>query len=369
MPRMPEERVGLRRHRQVGQRLVAADVERAQRDPPAAQRVGDRVVLRLLLVDVGRGVRSRNRNSVRTRPAPSAPAVERRPGVGDRAEVGGDGDARAVARRPPARSARARCWARRSASSRGAPLGTPRPASGGGSTCSSPVPPSTTTVRALGDGRARRGPAATTTGMPRARARIAACEVGLPCGEHDAGHQRRGRGRRPRRRQVVGDQDPSAGQPAGRRRRSAPAAPARRPRGRRRRAPAGRGRAGRPTARSTSARQPAQAATAPDAGADAAPSRRRAARRRRAATGGRRRSRPRSAPTSRSGEDPRRARSRGARRPPPRRRAATRPPARRPRCSSGSTGAAVSRRTGPIAMPGRRRQRARPRRSTTAGGR
>ena len=183
---------------------------------------------------------------MRTRPAPSAPAADGRAGVGHRAEVGGDHDVRAVARdgglagAAEVRGARARAssarGARYSASSRGV-----------GSTCSSPVAPSTTSVVPSGTASTSR-PAATTSGMPRDRARIAACERRAPGGQHDAPHQREVEAGGLGRGQVAGDEDarrPRLLAPTRRRARGVPARPRR---GRRRPARAGRGRAARTTA-------------------------------------------------------------------------------------------------------------------------
>ncbi len=54
MPRTPEERVRLHRHRHVGQWLVAADVEGPDDDPAAGQRIGQRTVGGSLLVHARR---------------------------------------------------------------------------------------------------------------------------------------------------------------------------------------------------------------------------------------------------------------------------------------------------------------------------
>ena len=74
---------------EVRQRLVAADVERAQRDPPPVERFGERAVDRDLLLDVG-GV---------------VPAEEQELGAHQAGEVGA-WSAAARRRRP------SRCWRR-----------------------------------------------------------------------------------------------------------------------------------------------------------------------------------------------------------------------------------------------------------------
>ena len=170
-----------------------------------AMRLGDRVVLGLLLLDVGRGAPVEEQELGAHQAGAVGPGRERGAGVGHRAEVGGDGERRAVAGHgrllgegelPGAPLGQLG----------GAPLGTPPAAPATGSTCSSPVPPSSDDVVPSGTVSTSR-PAATTTGMSRARARIAACEVGLPCGEDDAGHQVEVQAGRLGGRQVAGDQD------------------------------------------------------------------------------------------------------------------------------------------------------------------
>ena len=80
-PRTPSAGLSSRRQRQVGDRLVAADVERADDQRPAAERVGDRLVGGGCSSSSGGASRSRNRNSVRSRPQPSAPLLDRRRGL------------------------------------------------------------------------------------------------------------------------------------------------------------------------------------------------------------------------------------------------------------------------------------------------
>ena len=71
-----ERRVVLVRQRQVIERLVAADVERADRQRPAVEGGRDRLVdARAARPRSARRARSRNRNSVRSRPQPSAPSA------------------------------------------------------------------------------------------------------------------------------------------------------------------------------------------------------------------------------------------------------------------------------------------------------
>ena len=190
-------------------------------------------------------LRPRKRNSVRTRPAPSAPAAERRPGRPPRTRGWRP-------RRTPSRpvttagcSASARCagttlgelarpGARYSASS-----------SGAGSTCSSPVPPSTTTVVPSGIASTSR-PAATTTRDVAGPGQDRGVRGRAAVGEDDSGHQLQVQAGGLGGRQVAGHQDARA--PSRAARRSARAAPAPPPRGRPRLAPAGRGRAARPLA-------------------------------------------------------------------------------------------------------------------------
>ena len=164
--------------RQVRQRLVAADVERAQGDPPAAERRGDLPVGRLLLVDV----------------RCSGPAEEQELGahepdqvgagrcgghrVGGRADVGADehgdavaGDGRGRGLLPRLRfplGARGGAVAERGQLRRAPGR---RPARRWRRRARSVVPSGTSSTAA---------PAATTAGTPRARSRIALCAVGLP---------------------------------------------------------------------------------------------------------------------------------------------------------------------------------------------
>ena len=243
---LAEERVGLDRHRQVRQRLVPADVEGAQGDAPAAHRLRDRVVDRAAAPRRrARPLRSRKRNSVRTRPAPSAPRDERRARVGDRPQVGGHVERRAVAG-----DGRLLGEGELPGVPLGSLAGAPpillhqlRPTA---STCSSPVLPSSDDGGALGQvqhvaARPPRPPGCPGPGPGSRRARW-----GCPAparrrspGPGPGRPSRRGSGRRrpglPRRSS------------AARSGRSALAGPARPPRVRRRRAPAGRGRAGPPT--------------------------------------------------------------------------------------------------------------------------
>ena len=169
---------------EVGQRLVAADVERAHRRTPAAERRGDGGVLLLLLVDVGGGARGPGRG---TRCGPARTRRRRRrtptrasatdPRLAATTTVG------AVARRPPARwPGRGRGRGARPARGRGGRTRRPRRAPGRRAT--SPVAPSTTTGvpsgtrEHLAPGRRRRRDAA-GPGQDRGVRRRA------PGGQHD----------------------------------------------------------------------------------------------------------------------------------------------------------------------------------------
>ena len=197
IPRCPRNGFASARHRQVRQRLVPADVEGAQRDPPAAHGLGDRVVL---APAAPRRRAPRSGRGTGTRCAPvrhRRPRRERGAGVGHRSEVGGHDDSGAVAGhgrllgQGELPSALLGQRPRRV-------VGTPRAAPATGRRAAHREPPSRTTVVPSGMLSTSR-PAATTTGMSRARARIAACDVGLPCGEDDAGDQVRDPGRPSRR--------------------------------------------------------------------------------------------------------------------------------------------------------------------------
>ena len=207
--------------------------------------------------------RPRNRNSVRTSPAPSAPAASE-----DRASATEPTLATTANGVPSGttagRSASARCWARRWARS-AARRRNSSSSSGEGSIRSSPELPSRMMVVPSGTLSTSR-PAATTTGCrgpgpgwPRA--------TWDSLREHDPGHQV---GIQPGRlggRQVARDEHPSAIRRRAARR-SVREAPGRRRRGRPRRAPAGTGRAGRPLgARRRRGSRPRR--RRPDAGADA----------------------------------------------------------------------------------------------------
>ena len=267
---LTEERVGLRGHRQVRQRLVAADVEGAQRDragrpsprrsrrtPPAAPRRS------------ARPLRSRKRNSVRTSPAPSAPAASAARASATEPRLAATVNA-VPSRETAGCSARASCRARPLGSLAGALADTPRPAPSTASTCSSPVLPSSDDGGALGQGQhvaAGRHDHRDVPGPGQDRG----VRGRAPVRQDHAGHQVQVQAGGLGGRQVVGDQDSRRRSSAARSGRSAPGGPARRPRGRPRPARAGRGRAGSAHWASTSARQPAQAATAPTPVADAGP--------------------------------------------------------------------------------------------------
>ena len=209
-PAQPQERVGLGRHRQVGQRLVAADVEGAQRDPAAAHRLGDRAVDRLLLVHLRRAVAAEEQELGAHQAGQVGAGRRRGPGVLDRADVGphehvvtvrgpgrragpaGARPPRPTARRPgraaargprrPGRPAARRCCRRGRPACRPAMSSTPVPApttagmprARTGSRCARSGCPRRAPPRRRGPGRARRPApgvrsAATSTPCPAAR--------------------------------------------------------------------------------------------------------------------------------------------------------------------------------------------------------
>ena len=177
MPRTPRNGFASRGHRQVGERLVAADVQRAQRDPPAAERLGDRRVDRLLLRDVGclRAVEEQELGA--DEPGPSAPhsaarrASSTEPTLAptcDGDAVAGDGGCRGVSEGRAAGTGQVGRLCPEALLHRGE-----------GSTTISPLPPST--ARSVPPGMSSTsGPAPTTVGIPRARRRIALWAVGAP---------------------------------------------------------------------------------------------------------------------------------------------------------------------------------------------
>ena len=132
-----------------------------------------------LLVLVGGVARSRKRNSVRSRPTPSAPCATALARLGGAADVGEDLDPAAVGERAGlARRARApRPRSAASASRRAAELGgrLRRP----GRRRRSRASPSSASGVPVGD-REHAAPRPTTAGMPSARATIAACPVAPP---------------------------------------------------------------------------------------------------------------------------------------------------------------------------------------------
>ncbi len=79
-----------------GKRLVAADVECPQCDPPAGQCLRDRFVLRLLLVDAGRA-RPAEKQELGAYEAGSVGSCrERGPGIGHRSDIGDNREVRPV---------------------------------------------------------------------------------------------------------------------------------------------------------------------------------------------------------------------------------------------------------------------------------
>ena len=193
-PRRPSAGFSSGGDRQIGRGLVAADVERADDQRPAAQRVGDAPDSRRpARPRRARVSRSRNRNSVRSRPQPSAPSATARRGVVDRAEIGEHLDPRAVARAAgfAARAASARRGGARACGERGLRGGERRRRRGrraaGRRSASriSGVPSAIASER-----RARPRPA---SGTPIAAARIATCEVGPPRSAQKPGDRARGR--------------------------------------------------------------------------------------------------------------------------------------------------------------------------------
>ena len=198
MPADAEERVGLRRHRQVvsGLSPPTSRVRRVIRRPP--QRVGEGAVGRLLLVDVGGRARPRNRNSVRTRPARSAPAAAARTRV-RRPSRGSPRRGSSTPSRVTAGSDDAAARASRSPRARRRPvLGTAARAVGGRvdddlAAWRRRRRPACPAATARTPARRRRPP-----GCPVPAARIALCAVGLPLGEHDGGDPAGVERRRPR---------------------------------------------------------------------------------------------------------------------------------------------------------------------------
>ena len=93
-----QEGIALGRGRQVGQRLVAPDVERAQRDPTPAHSVGDAAIDRLLLFDVGRLLPVQEEELRADEPGQVCAQLSRQPRVLDRAEVRADVHLDAVGR-------------------------------------------------------------------------------------------------------------------------------------------------------------------------------------------------------------------------------------------------------------------------------
>ena len=159
----------------IGLSPPASRVRNTTRRPPKASPI-DRYIASCSPTDGG-STRDANRNSVRTRPAPSAcasaaflassiePTLAQTVIASPSRVTEGSAAADSAA-------ACARSWAsiRCSYTARSSELG---------STSSRPASASTTTS-SPSRMRCAATPAATSNGMPRARARIAACEVGLP---------------------------------------------------------------------------------------------------------------------------------------------------------------------------------------------
>ena len=190
----PERGIVLARHRQERDRLVAAGVERADArpgGPPSRPRSPG--IARAAPSRSGGSLRSRNRNSVRSRPQPSAPDATAAAASAARADVGQHLDALAVRgaaverrRRLGIARARARGLAMRARSPRAPPArARPRPVR---------VPhrrrPSSPRARRAATRRRRRAWAGRAP-----PARIATCEVGRPAHRADAGDPRRDRAR------------------------------------------------------------------------------------------------------------------------------------------------------------------------------
>ena len=195
MPRTPRNGLSSGGLGQEAQRLVGADVERADDHGAPLQRGGDLVVGRdLLSSSEGASSRSRNRNSVRSRPTPSAPS-----------STAAAASATEPTLAPPRSSRRRACSPARSRApglARGGARGFARLlalgqrvlAAGRPRRC----PPSPSTTSSVPSATSpSRSPRPTTAGMPSARARIAACEVAPPRPRRSPG---RARGRAPPRR-------------------------------------------------------------------------------------------------------------------------------------------------------------------------
>ena len=93
---MPEERILLDGHGQIGQRLVSTDVQGAQRDAAATQGVGDGEIFRDLFLDVGGPIAVEEQEFGTDQAGTVRSFSSRRAGVRGRAEVGGDLDPRTV---------------------------------------------------------------------------------------------------------------------------------------------------------------------------------------------------------------------------------------------------------------------------------
>ena len=172
-----EKRVRFGGHRQCGQRLVGAGVERPHHQRPPAEVDRDPAQRLGLLVLVRQRGAVEEQNSVRSRPTPSAPSSTAAQRLADRAQVGEHLDPRAVTQRTPAR---ARACAPPHAGARRVRDGSERRA-GPRARVHQDVParPSSSTVvpSAIASNP---DPSPTTAGSPSARARIAACAVVEP---------------------------------------------------------------------------------------------------------------------------------------------------------------------------------------------
>ena len=202
IPRTPRNGFGSRRLvRGTAIGLSAPGVERADQQRPALQclrRPRDRPLL--LVARPAAWRRSMNRNSVRNRPMPSAPAATAAATSSGRADVGCHLDRRSrrsVTRRLARGGAglsdgrRAR-RAPRSASSRAM-------VSGCRVDVHLPRPPSTATVTRPRSTASARAPTPTTAGIPSERASTAACDVGPPRAVDDPERESLGPVRRCRR--------------------------------------------------------------------------------------------------------------------------------------------------------------------------